>query len=513
MSAPYDAAAEALADIFDQIRAGTLTPADAAPLISAELEAVAPTEFLQFNKIEQVLGRITGLFFVDGVPADTLGAPGASAIDLTAHKFYGPKDAVDGWPAGVTFVGATGPAGTITGASAHALTAGATPTVTLGGTPQARTFDFGIPAPDLSALTTVWNNGATTFTALKMDVTDTASQAASKLLDLLIGGVSKASISKLGVMTLAGALAAASGAFAGNVDVASNSAALRLGASQDVSLLRDAANILAQRNGVNAQTLRIYKSYTDPSNHEFLTIGVSGSDYQIGATGVGTGLARDLRISVWTFASNGKLLVQTDNTYDFGAPGANRVRDFYLGRHLTMGGTLTGPSSGNFAINSVTSGTSVNINGGAEFYNAGGSFQMVFNNAAVFRIGTDTGIFRDQAGTFGFRANTQAHTLRTYRTYTDGSNNAYVYTGWSSTTAVIATVGNGTGARGNLAFGTAALATTATAGYLMMPSAAGVSTGVPADIPTGQAPFVYDSTNNKIGVYSAGAWRWTAALT
>lgn len=41
--------------------------------------------------------------------------------------------------------GPTGPAGTITGATATGLAAGASPTVTLGGTPSARTFAFGIP--------------------------------------------------------------------------------------------------------------------------------------------------------------------------------------------------------------------------------------------------------------------------------------------------------------------------------------------------------------------------------
>jgi len=42
--------------------------------------------------------------------------------------------------------GLQGPAGTITGATATGLAAGATPTLTLGGTPQSRTFAFGIPA-------------------------------------------------------------------------------------------------------------------------------------------------------------------------------------------------------------------------------------------------------------------------------------------------------------------------------------------------------------------------------
>jgi hypothetical protein len=46
----------------------------------------------------------------------------------------------------------------------------------------------------------------------------------------------------------------------------------------------------------------------------------------------------------------------------------------------------------------------------------------------------------------------------------------------------------------------------------MIPSCAGVATGVPADIPTGQVALIFDSTNNKLGVYDGG-WIWTAALT
>jgi hypothetical protein len=46
-----------------------------------------------------------------------------------------------------------------------------------------------------------WNDGATTFTAIKMDVTDTASASGSLLLDLKVGGVTKASIDKNGNLT------------------------------------------------------------------------------------------------------------------------------------------------------------------------------------------------------------------------------------------------------------------------------------------------------------------------
>lgn len=51
-----------------------------------------------------------------------------------------------------------------------------------------------------------------------------------------------------------------------------------------------------------------------------------------------------------------------------------------------------------------------------------------------------------------------------------------------------------------------ALATTATDGFLYVPSCAGTPTGVPT-AQTGMIPLVYDSTNNILYAYSGGAWR------
>lgn len=53
--------------------------------------------------------------------------------------------------------------------------------------------------------------------------------------------------------------------------------------------------------------------------------------------------------------------------------------------------------------------------------------------------------------------------------------------------------------------GNAALATTATDGFLYIPACAGVPTGAPTAY-TGRAPMVIDSTNNKMYIYSGGAW-------
>jgi hypothetical protein len=59
---------------------------------------------------------------------------------------------------------------------------------------------------------------------------------------------------------------------------------------------------------------------------------------------------------------------------------------------------------------------------------------------------------------------------------------------------------------GNVRVGTAALATTATDGFLYIPTCAGTPTGTPTAI-TGLAPLVINTTNNKLYFYSGGAWR------
>jgi hypothetical protein len=51
-------------------------------------------------------------------------------------------------------------------------------------------------------LVQTWNDAPTTFTAHKINVTDTASNAASKLQDLQVGGVSKWSVKKDGELTV-----------------------------------------------------------------------------------------------------------------------------------------------------------------------------------------------------------------------------------------------------------------------------------------------------------------------
>jgi hypothetical protein len=215
-------------------------------------------------------------------------------------------------------------------------------------------------------LTDTWNAGATTFTAIKMNVTDTASASGSLLMDLQVGGSSKFSVTKAGSVSASAGYFDPTGVYGliPNVgglflDVASlfvvrnaasgygdffraSSVGISIGPSADTILTRDAANTLAQRNGTNAQAFRIYSSFTDTSNYERLTIGMTGSTFDIVTQNAGTGVARQLRFGNantirWVINDSGHFLAGTDNTYDIGASGATRPRNLFLGGYILIG--------------------------------------------------------------------------------------------------------------------------------------------------------------------------------
>ncbi|KAI95966.1 hypothetical protein T281_02585 [Rhodomicrobium udaipurense JA643] len=62
---------------------------------------------------------------------------------------------------------------------------------------------------------------------------------------------------------------------------------------------------------------------------------------------------------------------------------------------------------------------------------------------------------------------------------------------------------------GNVVFGNAALATTATAGFIHVPSSAGAPTGTPTSY-TGRVPLEIDTTNGRLYAYYGGAWHYVS---
>jgi hypothetical protein len=177
-------------------------------------------------------------------------------------------------------------------------------------------------------LADTWNDGATTFTGIGLDVTDTASASGSLLMDLQVGGSSKFSVDKNGYVAASdGSFNIPSYRFAtgagygfglfastqiygivnsspvialinGIVRVGPTLHFSNINASNagDLVLSRDAANTLAQRNSTNPQAFRVYNSYTDGSNYERGFARWSSNVLEIGAEAAGTGTARAIRL-------------------------------------------------------------------------------------------------------------------------------------------------------------------------------------------------------------------------
>jgi hypothetical protein len=189
-------------------------------------------------------------------------------------------------------------------------------------------------------LSQTWNDAAVTFAGLRLNVTDTASAAASLLLDLQVGGTSFVSASKAGDLisrrmfafttpqTIFSGDAFGFGSSKSNGLVGGYSSSqliiavgpkfalgnkndaleVALGVSigwastpgsghgggslsGDLYLARDAADTLAQRRSTNAQTSRLYFSFTDASNYTRLALKTATGIHTLETESAGTGEA------------------------------------------------------------------------------------------------------------------------------------------------------------------------------------------------------------------------------
>ncbi len=80
-------------------------------------------------------------------------------------------------------------------------------------------------------------------------------------------------------------------------------------AVRDTFMFRDAANILAQRNGANAQTFRVYGTFTDASNHVRAALSSTSTAVTLAAETAGTG-ADNIPINL-TAAGTGTIKVNS----------------------------------------------------------------------------------------------------------------------------------------------------------------------------------------------------------
>lgn len=88
-----------------------------------------------------------------------------------------------------------------------------------------------------------------------------------------------------------------------------------LGGANDLILRRDAANTLGIRNGVNAQAINLYNTYTDASNYERGYMRFVGNVFQVGTEILGTGVARASKFGSINIATTREVTFDSNYTY------------------------------------------------------------------------------------------------------------------------------------------------------------------------------------------------------
>jgi hypothetical protein len=195
---------------------------------------------------------------------------------------------------------------------------------------------------NIYSLVDVWNSAGTTFTGIGLNVTDTASASGSLLLNLQVGGLTQLNLTKNGVLSVTNSVV--SNYFVPQIHVGFTGGSNLAGAT---------GNAIEQRNSTNAQTFRVYNTYTDASNYERGLVGWVSNQFSIRTQAGGSGTPRQLTLGTdssaagiqfvtnntdrWFISGTGHLTASTDNTYDIGALGATRPRNVYAGSVIVAG--------------------------------------------------------------------------------------------------------------------------------------------------------------------------------
>jgi hypothetical protein len=137
----------------------------------------------------------------------------------------------------------------------------------------------GSNAQSFADLSGTWNTTGTP-TALKLNVTNTASNSASLLLDLQTGGTSRVSVRQDGRLNAQSYQVAATTVIerVGGFNTLNASCIVGWGGTgfnignTDLTLERDAADVMHQRRGTSSQEFRLAATYTSSTNYQRMTI-------------------------------------------------------------------------------------------------------------------------------------------------------------------------------------------------------------------------------------------------
>ena len=129
-------------------------------------------------------------------------------------------------------------------------------------------------------------NTTANVTGIFLNVTNTTSGTGSLLTDIQVDGNSVFNLNANGTVNTAALN------LTGNITSNSNNAAIIMGSASDLTLLREDVDTLSMRRTNNAQEFRIYNTYTDISNYERAFIKWNANILEIGSESAGTGSIR-----------------------------------------------------------------------------------------------------------------------------------------------------------------------------------------------------------------------------
>ena len=240
------------------------------------------------------------------------------------------------------------------------------------------------PAPSPSGLSVGGGGNSSGSSGITVGTTTITSGTNTKVLFNNSGVVGEYTITGTGNVVMS-----ASPTLTGTAVLENASLSGSINFNSDTYLTRDAANTFAQRNGANAQTLRVYNTYTDASNYERAVAGWSSGVFYLSTDSAGTGSGRSLALNGttldfrtggtgvtgggmrWQVNGNGHLVTGADNAYDIGASGATRPRNVYVGTNIFAGNNV---DATNFTFSAGARGyINSPSNGVFGFYNASGT--------------------------------------------------------------------------------------------------------------------------------------------
>jgi hypothetical protein len=312
-------------------------------------------------------------------------------------------------------------------------------------------------APVLN-MSQTWNNGAVTFTGLKFNATDTASNAASLLMDIGVGGGTYTSRFKVnsstGLVTVARSLSAGGDAFAVNVSSGATSVynTGQFGWTNAGSASTSLDTILTRRAAANlrlgaadaatpvAQTLSVQSRTGTDAAATAYPFTITGSQ------GTGTGAGGSIIFQVAPAGSTGSAQNALVDALTIDAGNFVRLRPASTtGSLLTSGDNgfrtlqLLGPTYGSNGIAAIRNDNFVAVRGSGGF-----AWESNANNPATGTL--DLILARDAANTLALRNGTNAQAFRVYNT-TDGTNSEYGFMKWNGTTFEIGAEKSGTGSQ------------------------------------------------------------------